>query len=263
VAGIGLASLLSIPFASNWAGRGVDALRMRQADAAQRRVSVESRARTIDGQQVGEVLVDQKVIFRIRTGAGGYTAPQRAQVVAERLSDMVNSGNLSANDVRESFMNGERVLTANGELLITADQYHARVNGTTPTALAGMWEHNLQNALMGMPVGGSNIANNLGSPVGNSGRYGSASLSDVGPTLRTKMVPILSAGTGIRLGLAQVTGPKRNVDDVKAVAELQTEWKRAARARLYVPISDLNVTKGIHRVPRVGVSGLANVRLKF
>jgi hypothetical protein len=217
---------------------------------------VTSRSREIDGREVGEVLVDKDVIFRIRTGAGGYTAPQRAQLVAERLAEMVDRGNLSADDIRQGTLNGQRVLMANGELLITADPYHAEANGTTPMKLATTWERNLQSALLGTPVTGS------GSRVG--GRLGAASPArDVAPRLSNKIVPILSAGTGIRLGAAQVVGPKRDVDAVKAVAEIETQWKRSVRARLYVPVSDVNILKGIDRVPRVGVSGLADVRLKF
>ncbi len=94
-------------------------------------------------------------------------------------------------------------------------------------------------------------------------RVGRAAWDDLEPNLRSKFVPVLSGGNGVRIGMAQVTGPEADVNDVKAVAELETEWKHAARARLYIPISDLNVLKGINRVPRVGVSGMADVRLKF
>jgi len=277
---VSLVLLAGLPLAIGWVWSGFAPAGMRWAHAA-RTVSVASRAQDVGGQQVGEVLVNNDVVFRIRTGAGGFSAPQRAKIVADRLADMVNSGNLSANDVRETVMNGEHVLTANDELLITADAFHAEANGTTPAALASMWQRNLRQALMGETVAsaGEGAAESRGTHLaqpadtvtssGSSGedhpadRSGAASIEDVGPTLRTKIVPILSAGTGIRLGAAQVTGPERDTDDVKAVAELEANWKGNVRARLYVPISDLNVTRGIHRVPRVGVSALADVRLKF
>jgi hypothetical protein len=231
---------------------------MQPARAAER-VYVTSRSRDINGRQTGEVLVNNKVVFRIRSAAGGYSAPERAEVVANRLADMVNSGNLSADDIRVGRMNGEEALLANGDLLITADRYHAEINRTSPLQLASMWRSNLAGSLLGAA---SSLASNPGR---SSGRLGGAAPApaNVGPALSTKIVPILSAGTGIRLGAAQVTGPKRDVEDVKGVAELEVTWKSAARARLYVPVSNLNVLKGIHRVPRVGVSGLADVRLKF
>jgi hypothetical protein len=254
--GIGLASLLALPC---WVLRNSNpTLPMREASAALR-VGVDSRSRVIGGRDVGEVLINGKPVFRIRTGAGGMTAPQRADAVAARLSEMVDSGRLSADDIRLDYMNGQRVLTANGDLLITADEYHAEANHTTPTRLASMWRGNIVTAL-----GGTLASNPGGRPGGFGGASGTVgALEDVGPALRTKYVPILSAGTGVRLGMAQVTGPERNVDTVKGVAEIEADWKGQARARLYVPISDLNVTRGIHRVPRVGVSGLADVRLKF
>jgi hypothetical protein len=253
IAGIGLASLLALPYAAYKSAPDAAPLHLREARAAQA-VKVDSRSRLIRGLEVGEVLMDDKVVFRIRTGAGGMSAPERAEAVAGRLADMVNGGRLSANDVRLGYMNGQRVLTANGDLLITADQYHAQANGTTPTQLASAWQGNIVTAL------GGTVARN---PGGNPGRYGAASVEDVRPDLRNKLVPILSAGTGLRIGMAQVTGPERDVNEVQGVAEVEVEWRRAARARVYVPISDLNVTRGINRVPRVGVSGLGDVRLKF
>lgn len=253
--GIGLASLAALPFAVQQT-QDRNPLHVREAQAARAKgVNVDSRSRTINGQEVGEVLIDNKAVFRIRTPAGGLSAPERATVVAERLGEMVNSGALSANDVRMGMMNGQRVLMANGDLLITADADHAVANRTTPTRLASMWQSNVVAALSG-----GTVARN---PNRNPGRYGAASIEDVRPDLKTKIVPILSAGNGIRIGAAQVTGPQRDIEDVKAVAEVETNFKRIARARLYVPVSNVNVTKGLSRVPRVGVSGLADVRLKF
>lgn len=255
VIGIGVASLLALPYAAYRTPADSDPLPMspmREARAAET-VKVESRSRLIQGREVGEVLMNGEPVFRIRSGAGGLTAPRRAEIVAERLAGMVNSGQLSADDVRMGTMNGQRVLTANGELLITADQYHANVNGTTPARLASMWQNNIVTAL------GGTVARNPN----QKGRYGAATLEDVRPDLRTKLVPVLSVGTGLRLGMAQVTGPERDVDEVQAVAEVETEWRRVARARLYVPVSNVNVTRGINRVPRVGVSAMADVRLRF
>ncbi|MBW3624445.1 MAG: hypothetical protein KY468_13650, partial [Armatimonadetes bacterium] len=200
--GIGLASLLALPYlAQQPADR--EPLTMREAHA-QKTVNVDSRSRILGGREVGEVLVNDEVVFRIRSAAGGLTAPQRAEAVAERLAQMVNSGKLSPNDVRLSTMNGERVLVANGDLLITADRFHADVNRTTPTRLAQNWQSNVVTAL------GGTVARAPGQP----GRFGAASLEDVRPDLRSKLVPILSVGTGVRIGMAQVTGPERDVDDV-------------------------------------------------
>jgi hypothetical protein len=63
----------------------------------------------------------------------------------------------------------------------------------------------------------------------------------------TKLVPILSVGTpGVRLGIAQVSGPETQVGLVKAVLQLDAEFK-GARAKIFVPsdsVTDLRRVNG-------------------
>lgn len=78
----------------------------------------------------------------------------------------------------------------------------------------------------------------------------------------TKVVPIVSIGSGTRIGAAQVSGPKKDgVDKCKAVAQLEVDFQDTIRAKILVPIDRLNVTQGFKRVQGVGVSAIVDVKL--
>jgi hypothetical protein len=78
----------------------------------------------------------------------------------------------------------------------------------------------------------------------------------------TKVVPILSIGSGEYLGAVQVTGPKAQVNKVKAVAQLEGNFRLIGGIRLkaLIPIEARSVSN-IRRVPGVGVSALVDIRL--
>ncbi|MCX7599496.1 MAG: hypothetical protein N2512_11630 [Armatimonadetes bacterium] len=72
-----------------------------------------------------------------------------------------------------------------------------------------------------------------------------------------KDVFVLSVGEGKRLGVARVKGPRSRVNQVKAVALLETHYKNALEVEIYVPISTSVPGKSIARVQGVGVVGVA------
>lgn len=74
-----------------------------------------------------------------------------------------------------------------------------------------------------------------------------------------KAVPILSLGSGLRVGMALVTGPSFQVDKVKVVAQIEGDFK-GARIRALVPIETESLRE-LHRVPETSVSGIADLRL--
>jgi hypothetical protein len=78
----------------------------------------------------------------------------------------------------------------------------------------------------------------------------------------TKVVPILSIGSGSYAGAVQVTGSETQLDKVKAVAQLEGRIKviGGVRIRALVPIAARSVSN-IQRVPGVGVSALVDVKL--
>ena len=82
----------------------------------------------------------------------------------------------------------------------------------------------------------------------------------VGTDYATKVVPILSVGTGKYIGAVQVVGPTEQVDKVKAVAQLEGTFNGIARANALIPIESLSVSN-LSRVQGVRVS--ATIDFKF
>jgi hypothetical protein len=89
-----------------------------------------------------------------------------------------------------------------------------------------------------------------------------ASVDDLYPELKKKLVPILTVGSNLNIGVAQVQGEERDVDRCKAVAQLETDYKDVARIKILVPVQTENVIQHIDRVPGVSVSAIADVALK-
>lgn len=89
---------------------------------------------------------------------------------------------------------------------------------------------------------------------------------DVGEQAVTKVVPILSVGNGTYAGAAQVYGPKKVVDTVKAVAQVEAEKRvisPTVRVRGLIPVADRNVKDlgSLNRVFGVGVTATLEVKL--
>ena len=83
----------------------------------------------------------------------------------------------------------------------------------------------------------------------------------IGVTETTKVVPIVSIGSGTAIGAAQVAGPKSAVDKTKAVAQLETTFQGRLRIKILVPMDSENPLQGIRRVQGVGVSAVIDFRL--
>jgi uncharacterized protein YwlG (UPF0340 family) len=80
-------------------------------------------------------------------------------------------------------------------------------------------------------------------------------------TYATKVVPVLSAGTGTQVGAVQIMGPPSQVDKVSAVAQVESNFRALdLRIRALIPVATKNVTN-IKRVTGVGISGLIDVKL--
>ena len=81
---------------------------------------------------------------------------------------------------------------------------------------------------------------------------------------QTKVVPILSLGVGQAsyIGAAQVSGPKKAVQMVKAVGQLEGDFNSVFRVKALVPIDSVNpITDGLRRVPGVGVTAVIDIRI--
>ena len=89
-----------------------------------------------------------QVVMRIRTGAGGYTAEQRADAVRTRLTPILSLPNLSASDVTVATPNpNQSNILVRGHLLLTVDRTLAQANGEKPAQLAQAWAANLRQAI--------------------------------------------------------------------------------------------------------------------
>lgn len=108
--------------------------------------NVSSRALTIAGTQVGEVLLNGLPVLRIRVAAGGMSAVERAAVVANRLRQLLDAG-LRPNELIVVRAGSEAAIMWRGRLVVTADTSHARFNQTTAYALALQWRQSLVRAL--------------------------------------------------------------------------------------------------------------------
>jgi hypothetical protein len=77
----------------------------------------------------------------------------------------------------------------------------------------------------------------------------------------TKVVPVVSVGSGVRVGAVQVTGPKELVGKVKAVVQIETKFSlKNLDVEVFVPSDSANPLK-FNRVEGVGISALIDLRL--
>lgn len=74
----------------------------------------------------------------------------------------------------------------------------------------------------------------------------------------SKIVPIVSVGTpGVRLGMAQVSGPAKQMPQVKAVLQLDADFK-SARAKILVPSNSMT---DLRRVQGTAVTAVVQYNL--
>ncbi|MBD3293166.1 MAG: hypothetical protein GF393_09595 [Armatimonadia bacterium] len=257
---VALAGVLAL--GAFWLGTSVDmALGFGPAVAAAQdggTVTVADRANTIDGSTVGEVLMDGDVVIRMRTSAGGFSAPERAMIIAQRIQDWV-SGQYSPYDlaVREG-MNGAAELRAAGDLIVDVNPAEAGALGSTAMGLANAWRANIQMALGVEPAPGT--------PVVGGGDTGTPATGDDNgqqPPVQqveydSKIVPILSVGGSTAIGAARINGPKDKLGDVIACTQVEMTFQRFLEIDIYVPVKTRG---GLDRVQQVGVTGLGDIEI--
>ncbi|HUT73699.1 MAG TPA: hypothetical protein VM221_02545 [Armatimonadota bacterium] len=77
----------------------------------------------------------------------------------------------------------------------------------------------------------------------------------------TKVVPILSVGSGGFIGAAQVVGVPSKVETVKAVAQVETKYHDRFRMRVLIPVSTETVSGSPKGVSGVGVSAVLDFEI--
>ena len=101
---------------------------------------------------------------------------------------------------------------------------------------------------------GDEINRAVNKVIGNPG-YGS----------ETRVVPILSIGKGTYAGAAQVTGPRLQVEKVRAIAQVEAGARAGLQLRIkgLIPIESREVKDlgSLKRVTGVGITGLIDAKL--
>ncbi|MDI6828048.1 MAG: hypothetical protein QME62_06150 [Armatimonadota bacterium] len=97
--------------------------------------------------QPGDVIIGQEVVLRIRFPAGGYSVEERAEIVTQRINELLGSHPFEASDVKVAVCNKEYAVFIGGNLIITADKETAKFNKTTPEKLANIWAENLRRVI--------------------------------------------------------------------------------------------------------------------
>jgi len=84
---------------------------------------------------------------------------------------------------------------------------------------------------------------------------------DAGTDYATKVVPILTLGTGGYVGAAQVTGPQDLIERTEAVIQIEGNFNgNQFRIKGLIPIDSKNPTN-FSRVQGVGVSAIIDIRI--
>jgi hypothetical protein len=81
-----------------------------------------------------------------------------------------------------------------------------------------------------------------------------------GTDYATKVVPILTVGTGGYIGAAQVIGPEDLVSQTEAVIQIEADFNSQFRVKALIPINSKNPVN-FSRVVGVGVSAIIDIRI--
>ncbi len=235
--------------------------------------TVANRAATIDGAAVGEVLINDEVVMRLRATLGGLSPGERAMVVASRLLAWINDPEHYELSVLE--MSGSMAtINAGASSIVTVGVDDAAPINSTALSLANDWRNNI-NIVLGLQLAPSEVTEIV---EGTTPAEGAAPAEGTAPAegpgeqaapaewvpsepYRDKIVPILSVLEGVRIGAARVSGPASKVREVKAVAQLETHFSEYLEIDVYVPITTETPGKTLDRVQGVGVSALGDLKL--
>ncbi|MFQ6098150.1 MAG: hypothetical protein ACE5O2_10530 [Armatimonadota bacterium] len=238
--------------AKEWAKRTKEALADALGvpeEAQPPQVEVRADRTRVDEDWVGDVLINDIVVVRLRRGWGKDDAYDAARKVAARIHKAVKDGYGPAS-IRAGRYEGDPAVMAGDRLIVLADNYHAELNGSTREGLAERWAGNIAAALADAGVEDTRP--------GGDEPYDDAWYRE---HYKDKWVPILSVPDGIRIGAARVNGPVDDVNRTKAVAQIETPWRNFLEIDIYVPLSTTDPGKFLSRVQGVGVTALADFDL--
>ncbi len=229
----------------------------------------------VDDEEQGILKAGDEEILRIQTTAGGLTGYERAMIAAKRINDALAAGT-SGSEVAPQQVGDQWAVTIGERLLITANSQEASQAGGTPEQLAQQWADQITVALLITPPSpeedgetaeevvteepGPEGEEVVEEPAAEGGTEEAAEWQPAEP-YKNKIVPIISVLEGVRIGIARVNGPQSAVNQVQAVAQLETHYNNILEIDVYVPISTKVPGKTLARVQGVGVTGLGDLRL--
>ena len=246
---------------------------------------VVARRAWVGEEEQGVLEVAGEAVLQVQTTSGGLTGYERAMIMAKRINDELavgtEPGEVAAEQMEEQWV----VLMAQMPLVVVNDAEAGAV-GRTPDQLAEHWASGITYALSGLPPSEGTEPQPPEEPVEpvqaeegedlpptpeeepeqesteETGEEAEASEADWQPPepYKNKIVPVISVLAGIRIGVARVNGPQSAVDQVQAVAQLETHYRDLVEIDVYVPISTKLPGQTLARVQGVGVTGLGDYR---
>lgn len=108
--------------------------------------AVTARCLSVDGRQIGEVLIGGQVILRIRAPLGTYTVEERTEAVASRLRTALADGVMPYHFGLD-YCERAVTLTAGGKHVVVVDRATAAAAGGDPLSIGVTWLKNLRRAL--------------------------------------------------------------------------------------------------------------------
>lgn len=95
----------------------------------------------------GEVIIGQQVVLRIRVPFGGFSVPQRVDILTQRLNEFLGSNPFSPADVRVEQRGTNWAVLIGNFLVVTTDHETARLSKSTQENLANTWADNLRRVV--------------------------------------------------------------------------------------------------------------------
>lgn len=201
-----------------------------------------SAERVLDGEiEVGELLIDDQPVLRLYAATRELTAYERAVVVAERLK--LHIAPRDEMTIAAGLRNGSNAVLVNDAVLVTPLPEDLPEDMSLREG-AEMWADWLAEALALEPA-----LREVAEPWQPTEPYDD------------KIVPIVSLGSGQRIGGARVNGPESAVRQVQAVVQIEARMLRYFQVQVYVPISTKVPGRTLDRVQGVAVTAVGDLRL--
>ncbi len=106
-------------------------------------------------QSEGQIAEGSVFLLQLHVGQGNMTLKQRADVVQERLPDILGMPGLSPSDVHDVKQGNQYNIMVGSHLLVTCTAADAKVNNVSVQKQAMMWMDSLKKGLMEVKSGGA------------------------------------------------------------------------------------------------------------